>query len=673
MKTNKTESVKSAANKNSTESSFGINSFADALNLIKLGNTALRDYMEESKAKPAPEHKVPDEPYEWDEDADPLTNMYLRFLHEHPEEVPMHVTAEEKEQRAKEEEDEFEELFEELFDPDSVFENLEEFEDRIATGYLQDSDTIAETLGMSQESLTSRVAAKKALTVFKAAAVMDPDKVFETISEFVGEDLADYITGNLGKAKIAINLCKEVLSSDVRFKHYAGLIEGFMDGIDSAIKSALSDNLSKSELQETMLLDIIDKIENEHFSDFVVLYDSIRAKYKAVADKAKDAASSVADFFKSKKKKDTTVPTVEAEIVPAHEKSPKKSSKQKSKADEPVVVAEQVSGFEVPAAKAQFHIPDEDEAPKFMDPSYVIVKEIPKKPDFVINTKSAAAEETGVVQDTDKDPEPVEATLDMLDGDDKIFFTRYTWALDIINCAARNKLHCRVIPLNDKADNIKALEFIVSNNFGGDPIPNKSFTVDLGNIIDREYAIWPNFSANGMIPFEDCNKAYRVFVRSSTNANSRNRTLNLEFLNKLFEVGFDGLNEKDRYGNSLYSETKIKTNRHIAMITIPKVKNPKTKTFDKDKTHQYTSAIIKLARELAKDDDLKDIRFVVEAYDPATLSFDMTSEGVVKYFMSDKKQQAFELKATPRLDDEGNPIKDDRGGLVYTVNVKPVV
>lgn len=138
---------------------------------------------------------------------------------------------------------------------------------------------------------------------------------------------------------------------------------------------------------------------------------------------------------------------------------------------------------------------------------------------------------------------------------------KYPWISEMMKIANGNGylVHPEVILDNNQQ---LALLFVRTFNNGNLAyLPDKSFIIDFGKVIDNRYGIWPIANPDGTYSvLEDAQVVYSLFKDKG-----KIRELDEEFMDKLFKYGLSGLDEPTRKASILYNERMLITNRRINM------------------------------------------------------------------------------------------------------------
>ena len=232
-------------------------------------------------------------------------------------------------------------------------------------------------------------------------------------------------------------------------------------------------------------------------------------------------------------------------------------------------------------------------------------------------------------------------------------FGKYPFVNDIIKIANSNGYFCSAEKITDAAGHDVLIYIRVFNSQAF--LPDKSFIIDLGYVIDKRFAIWPCAMPDGNFFYlEDCKVAYALMTRDDK--------LNASFVSDVIKYGFHGLNQKIETENRLYKERMTITNRVINLITLP------DKGISKDQRNIVRGACIRMATKLDKSYG----RFEFKSFNPKDLSFVLTNQCSEHFLVPPVQKQPVNLLCKPKLDEKGNTIRVNPNGgtdILYTVEL----
>ena len=316
------------------------------------------------------------------------------------------------------------------------------------------------------------------------------------------------------------------------------------------------------------------------------------------------------------------------------------------------------------------HIPDPSDQPIHFDQAKPI--SVKAKPEFMVQ----AAKESKTVPSAAQE-KIIELTMENVPDRVRPYLEKYPWTIKILNIAMRKGLGMYVIPEIGSDGKVKMFTFTTINQNGG-VNDDKSFQVDLGQVINRDYGLWPSFKNGAPAPLEMCDQCFRFYKRDK----SKNiEGVNFEFIEKLLDVGFSGLNKADKKSvGNLYSATTLENNKYIVLITLPR---------DKDMLEFYRAAATKtvaVIKDFAKmnvndpemgDLDLTQYRFTVKDFDSEKGTITFTNENVPRYFMRNTgvPNQIVEIDVAPiikEVQDDGTVVieSDSDKKPNFTMQVK---
>lgn len=244
----------------------------------------------------------------------------------------------------------------------------------------------------------------------------------------------------------------------------------------------------------------------------------------------------------------------------------------------------------------------------------------------------------------------------------------YPWVRDIQK-AANNCGYMITPSIISDAGNVPVM--IRIDTFGGQNnvfLPDKSFCIDLGTIIDGRIGIWNCITITGaMIAPEFCNEAYALNAERTIDNNGRKErttVLNTSLLEKIFKFGFSNLKGSLSKGDILYGERMIVTNRVIDLITMP------PSGLSKDAKNLIKGGCIRAATALAQDPAIGRLRF--KMVNPHTLEFVLTNEGEPAFLLGPvENRKVIDVTFSPVLDEQGKTIPvNPKGGsdIKYSVS-----
>ena len=289
---------------------------------------------------------------------------------------------------------------------------------------------------------------------------------------------------------------------------------------------------------------------------------------------------------------------------------------------------------------------------------------IPIKP-VVYKAKPEFINDANKVKNTPLEiaPDHIKSSIENVMESSRKYFINNLWALKICDTAVNKGFKCAANPIIDSADNVKLIEFITSREENGKNIvlDDKSFVVDLGQVINRDYIIWPCFRNGARGPLELCDYAFKLFKRTKTHKDVE--SLNMQFIEKIFDVGFSGLNKEDVSAVSAFNKKILDDNKNIVLISIPNDEMKETWRVIARKVSNHIKEFSKLYYNdpSVKGIELDKYKFVCVEADPNTLDMTFSSYNVPYYFMdpnSIRRDWYFVIRTKVRydkVDDDGIP------------------
>jgi len=314
--------------------------------------------------------------------------------------------------------------------------------------------------------------------------------------------------------------------------------------------------------------------------------------------------------------------------------------------------AKKTNKQETVAAKAQIDTKVvDDNTTSISDIIKVGQFKLPKKPNIVKQHNDVVPEMIAKTKEEEK--EPIDLKEVYTDEAEYGLLEKYPYLMDIADTALQNNCFCRFLPECDKDGVIRIINVCTYSGSNSVFSKDKSFTVDMGNVIDNVPAIWPTFINDNFIitQIETCNEGYRI-----TNVGKFNKS----FFDKLFKVGFTGLSKNDK--KPCYSADIISANKHIVYISRPKDNN----------RDLWKDAIIKTSRADIFRNELRDFRYEVIAHDDKDMTLTLSNRNMLasKYYMSNVPQSpSFDIRIYVILDSDGKPVKLENGYSEFTFHL----
>ena len=427
---------------------------------------------------------------------------------------------------------------------------------------------------------------------------------------------------------------------------YANIIGKFAEEV-----SKLKDIDDPKEALLKLIINMIDYLKTDGFISLRSIFDNAGSNFKKMTDKFKESIDHLKKKNREKEKKDPSMTREEA----LEEAKPRKN-----KQLDPMAMAQpkdekkkdEVKADDVPAVKKdeehheakEVHVEDVDygDFTKF-------VQNLVKEPKIHVKDIKDAVDNIPVVEKK-KTKKPA-LVLDLTDSERELG-RRFKFVGDILNVAADHQIRAWVYDIKDTAGNTKAVMFVAYNSNGFIDV-DKSFTIDIGEVIDHRKTVWNNVDENLFAPFEFCEYAFNVY--------NRNNELNYKLFELIYTVGFTGMNEKQRKEYSAYSKTMMMVNRHICLIDAASMRG--------DQKKFVMNMFIKIGKYLDehKDLDSHSLRFKLSKNVENGCPI-LTSNGVDKNFLfPSSSANPTELIVGVKRDENGNIILDENDREMFTI------
>ena len=192
--------------------------------------------------------------------------------------------------------------------------------------------------------------------------------------------------------------------------------------------------------------------------------------------------------------------------------------------------------------------------------------------------------------------------------------TKYPWVEQIAAIAAKQGISMNIISIRDPQNQICGIRF---DSFNGQVFNyTKSFTIDLGYIIDNRTKLIFNAFPSGYDYLEKQESAFHVFDQSGKN-------LRTDFFEKLFVVGKDGFNDSDMKSFRMYNSNMMQLNRIIEFITVPTgIVKKEDRTVLKDSCFKMMRAI----KDMGKMNGIDFGRFRMASFDKEAMTYVLSNE-----------------------------------------------
>lgn len=526
--------------------------------------------------------------------------------------------------------------------------------DKLAEFFVSVDPSILDMLGMSTDTVDDsliyvirRVKDFIMNVLFMVKGVL----IFLPKDEKLGTDAVEKIDGILSKFPEEGKL-DEVLGISPKAKYY----KNFLIGLYKLIKEVLG-LVKQSKFDEAInaILEYTDKLEDNY--EFGSLLAELRkSAYRSgvyrKAPKNVDKKNPVdiimekiRNLFSVDEKPDENTKEFSKPVnkPDPKAKTDKKQEQKVTPTTEPAAVAAM--------AQATLKVEDEDDSvPAFIREAAPVTskEDTGVKPAFIqmnVPVNSGQNAQTPIVLN-----EPIE--LDEFDENTKKFFAKYSFVEEIVKIGAQNGFLVNVVPIPDKDGNDRLLQF-TAVTANGAISTDRSFTIDLGQVIDRQYAVWPNMAPDGIyFPVENCRFVLRLFM-----SKKKGSPVDKAVFEKVFKYGFSGLNKDDVHSIQCYGPNLIEANRKIVLITRPKIE-------DKDINREVTDILVRTAKLIGTIDELKGYRFEIDRIDTSNNDVKITlkNEGVPTYYMGPvPNNKSITLVVSRSFDEKGNPIKETEG------------
>lgn len=350
---------------------------------------------------------------------------------------------------------------------------------------------------------------------------------------------------------------------------------------------------------------------------------------------------------------------IEGEIINSSpDKTQKKPSgkKPEKKQADPVTVSQ---GADKAAACTFIPVPDTDSKPIFTTPAGIEPEPKDTVPEFIQDTKIPKAPAPRVPVTPDPVPTPVAPPLAEMPEAIQRMAKKNPWINEVIAIGASCGYVVTATYLTGTDNQCKAIIFMASRN--GSLVSDRSFEVDLGQVITREYILWHVFTDAGtVLPMENAKFALHLFKTGGKDSG-----INEEMIRKIFLVGLNSFSEEDIRRWQAYGPRRLTSNQTICLISMPRIK-------DQQKRRSVEAALMRAAKVIRTSPEYGGLRFEVTSFDQDTLEIGLSSEGVPTYFMGqepDPNRTDYAGVLKPARNNKGDVILigdgPDKGKIAY--------
>lgn len=332
---------------------------------------------------------------------------------------------------------------------------------------------------------------------------------------------------------------------------------------------------------------------------------------------------------------------IEGEIV----NSPKKTSGKKAEKKQ-VDSSTVPQGADNAAACAFIPVPDTDSKPVFATPAGIEQEPRAIVPEFIQDTKVPKAPAPRIPTTPDPVPAPITPAISEMPEAIQRTIKKNPWINEVIAIGASCGYVVTATYLTGIDNQCKSIIFMASRN--GVLVSDRSFEVDLGQVITREYILWHVFTDAGtVLPMENAKFALHLFKTGGKDSG-----LNEEMIRKIFLVGLNSFSEEDIRRWQAYGPRRLTANQTICLISMPRIK-------DQQKRRSVEAALMRAAKVIRSSPEYGGLRFEVTSFDQDTLEIGLSSKGVPTYFMGQEPDPN-------RVDYAGilKPARNDKGDVI---------
>lgn len=447
------------------------------------------------------------------------------------------------------------------------------------------------------------------------------------------------IMGAAGFSEDMIDKLTDDKYSDVRDV----IVESSIDMIGSFVKAAIIDNPDKFKKSiENIDTDVVIDTSIDGFNG---LRDVIEIIFEAIKDlKEADDMSDSLDVIGEtvKKLKENIKVFTSSKFLKFLKKIPVRNGKKSESAIETA-----------PAAfmKAPF-VENDDDKPEFCkDGSLPITFEKSQsgKPDFILQANQVVPAGNGIAKKND-----------ITSYVENNIRAENPWVEELAKIAANNGVSVSinsipgVIVKEDGSKEICPFGIQVKSTVNGTFNYMKSFSIDFGHFIDNRYKVMFNANSSGFFVFDKCESAYGCFK------DPKNKILDDVFFNKVFSMGYSGLNDADNKQFRIINSNMTQLNRVIEAITLPTNLPKKERQAIKDSAFK----IMRYIKTIQKDNGVEFGRFRVIDFNRDALSYVLSNEGTILFGEKNISPRC-RISVCVDRDEKGN-IKTDENGKALT-------
>ena len=257
--------------------------------------------------------------------------------------------------------------------------------------------------------------------------------------------------------------------------------------------------------------------------------------------------------------------------------------------------------------------PPDDGKPAFCDPSLTVTRGIQgAKPSIV-----------GALQPGELTPPADDQQI--VHNVARGMMNMFPWLSQLMQVAANNHVAVTVEPVqkfmgkNEKQEDVfEVIALRISSWYGSQYSYLKSFTIDLGHVLDSRIKIFFNVNSSGFHYPEECESAWRLFTNDG-------KGLELQFLDKIFREGHNALTDADAKSFRCYASNTFAINRFIDYATVP---TGKVKRENRQWVRDIAYKLYYYIKEVQQLNNISLGRFQVVKFNPTTLDMTLSNYGV---------------------------------------------